>query len=102
MSVVVVATVHPAAGQLEDVTAAFLEVMPLVHAENGCELYALHRSADQLIVIEKWVSEAALQAHASGDVVAMLRSKIQARTSGPTEVQVLHPLSDGTSRPGAL
>ena len=60
MSVVVVATITPLPGHADEVIAAFAETIPLVHAEDGCELYALHRAEDRLIMIEKWASREAL------------------------------------------
>lgn len=43
MSVVVVATIVPLGGHREKVLAALDEVIVNVHAEDGCELHALHR-----------------------------------------------------------
>jgi len=45
MSIVVVATITPKPEHTDEVAAAFAGVIPQVHAEDGCELYALHRPA---------------------------------------------------------
>ena len=42
MSVVVVATITPKADQVDAVRDALLAAVPRVHAEPGCELYAVH------------------------------------------------------------
>ena len=46
MPVVVVATITPKPEYRDEVIAAMKKAVPLVHAEDGCELYALH--ADKL------------------------------------------------------
>ena len=61
MSVTVVATVRPVPEHRDEVIAAFTEVIPAVHAEEGCELYALHEGDDRLVMIEKWTSADALR-----------------------------------------
>ena len=66
MSIVVVATISPKPEHTDAVAAAFAGIIPQVHAEDGCELYALHRAGDQLIMIERWVSEEALAVHSRG------------------------------------
>ena len=60
MSIVVVATITPKPEHTDAVAAAFAGIIPQVHAEDGCELYALHRAGDQLIMIERWASAEAL------------------------------------------
>ena len=42
MSVVVVATVTPLPEHVDAVRQALLAAVPQVHAEPGCELYAMH------------------------------------------------------------
>ena len=44
MSIVVVATISPKPEHTDAVAAAFAGIIPQVHAEDGCELYALHRA----------------------------------------------------------
>lgn len=44
---VVVAIFMPFPGAVDEVVNAFREVPPLVHAEEGCQLYALHANERQ-------------------------------------------------------
>jgi hypothetical protein len=41
-TVVVVAVFHAAPGKLDALRSALVEAIPAVHAEEGCELYAIH------------------------------------------------------------
>jgi len=61
---VVIITTQPGRGS--DQLAAFETLAPLVRAEEGCIQYDLHPVAgnpDSFVLIEKWASKAALEAH---------------------------------------
>ena len=64
----VVAIIHPLPGKRDEIIEAFRVVSPLVHQEEGCELYALQSTqvGEGLIVIERWSTADDLQAHATG------------------------------------
>ena len=96
MSVVVVATITPLDGHLENVLNAFALVSPKVHREPGNELYALHRDAGTVVMIERWTSPADLAAHAAGDAITELNALVAEHVSGPSAVRVLEnvPLGD--------
>ncbi|MDY7544275.1 MULTISPECIES: putative quinol monooxygenase [unclassified Cryobacterium] len=96
MSVVVVATITPLDGHLQNVVDAFAVVSPKVHAEPGNELYALHRDAGTVVMIERWASPADLAAHAAGEAITELNALVAEHVSGPSEVRVLEnvPLGD--------
>jgi quinol monooxygenase YgiN len=66
MSVVVVARIEPKPGRIQDVLDAFAVGVPLVHAEPGCELYAVHSDGSHLVMIERWSSAEHLAAHSAG------------------------------------
>ena len=51
---VIVATIVPLPGQIDAAEEVFKSIIPQVHTEDGCELYALHRSADKLVFVERW------------------------------------------------
>jgi quinol monooxygenase YgiN len=102
VTVVVVATVHPAPGRTDEVRAALLRAVPRVHAEDGCELYALHESADRLVLIEKWTSSEVLATHAAAEALADLRGELDGLTTGDLDIQVLAPVVAGTPNQGAL
>jgi quinol monooxygenase YgiN len=102
MSVVVVATAFPAPGRTSDVRAAFLRAVPLVHAEDGCTLYALHEGPDRLVLIEKWETREALDRHAAAPALAQLRSDLAEATKGDLDIQVLTAVPGGTDSQGAM
>ena len=60
MSVVVVAIITPKADQVEAVREAILAAVPKVHAEPGCELYAVHEGRGHFVMVERWESPEAL------------------------------------------
>ena len=96
MSIVVVAHIRPLPQEFDAVRAAFTEIIPEVHAEPGCELYALHEADGVLVMIEKWESQEALDVHMEAPALARLRPQMAGKTSGAPEVQVLTPLPAGT------
>jgi quinol monooxygenase YgiN len=102
VSVVVVATITPLPGHADEVVAAFAETIPLVHAEDGCELYALHRAEDRLIMIEKWASREALGTHSKGAALASMGPKIAGKTAGRPEVVVAEAVPAGEPAKGQL
>jgi quinol monooxygenase YgiN len=73
-----------------------------VHAEDGCELYALHRAGDQLIMIERWASPEALDQHSKGAALAALNPALRGKLTGPAQIVVSHPLPAGDPAKGQL
>ncbi len=103
MTVVVVATIFPLPEHRAEVLALYEGVIGRVHAEDeGCELYALHEDADSLVMIEKWTSAEALQAHARGAALADMRPKLDGKLAGDSVVKVYEPRPAGTTAQGAL
>ena len=102
MSIVVVATVVPQPEHRDGVIAAYTETIPKVHAEDGCELYALNQAEDRLMMIEKWASREALGAHNQGAALAELRSRLAGKIAGPAEVIVLAAVPAGNPAMGQL
>ena len=102
MSIVVVAAVTPIDGALTELAALFVEVSVDVHEEPGCELYAVHQTDEQVVVIEKWVDAASLQAHRDGRVVAALLERARPLASGPADIKIVRPSSGGMGPKSAL
>jgi quinol monooxygenase YgiN len=100
MSVVVTAVVHPKAGKLEEALTLYAKHIDAVHAEPGCELYALHTDGTSIVVIEKWASRADLDAHAKGEVLARLGPELDALRERPADVTVLEPRPAGADAVG--
>jgi quinol monooxygenase YgiN len=102
VSVVVVATIRPLPEHTDEVIAAFTATIPAVHAEDGCELYALHRAEDRLIMIERWASAEALAVHSKGAALAALGPQLRGKVSGAPEVIVSHAVPAGDPAKGQL
>jgi quinol monooxygenase YgiN len=102
MSLVLVATISPAPGAYDEVLAAVRAVIPSVHAEAGCELYALHEWDGQLVIIEKWTSTETLAAHSGGPALAQLGQAFAGKLAAPPDVRTISPLPVGDSQRGAL
>lgn len=102
-SVVVVATVRPHPEERDAVMASFGAAIARVHAEDdGCELYALHDGGDHLVMIEKWTSRAALDAHARGGAVQELDAAVEGKLVVPTQVLVYTAVPAGSPAQGVL
>ena len=101
--VIVTAVFTPSPGQRDALIAALSEGIPAVHAEPGCELYAIHDADDGTIVmIERWTSRADLDAHAAGAAVARLGELTKPHLAEPVEVVTMTPLPVGDPGRGAL
>ena len=102
MSVVIVATLTPKAGQEDAVRDALLAAVPKVHAEAGCELYSLHEGDGRFWFVEKWESQDALTAHSRGEALAELGGALRGLTEGGSEVHRLTALPAGDPGKGAV
>jgi quinol monooxygenase YgiN len=102
MSVVVVATIIPRPEHRDEVIAAYTETIPKVHAEDGCELYALHQAEDRLMMIEKWATREALGAHSRGAALAAMITQLDGKLARPAEVIVLDAVPAGEPGKGQL
>jgi quinol monooxygenase YgiN len=103
MSVVVVAIIYPVPEHRDEVIATFEQIIAKVHAEDdGCELYALHEGGDRLVMVEKWASAEALDAHSRGPALVELNKGLAGKVAGDIDVQVLRPHPAGTPRQGTL
>ena len=103
MSVVVVATITPQSEHADAVREAVLAAVPQVHAEEGCERYALHEARDgSLVMIEQWASPEALAAHGKGEPFTELSRQLEGKLAGAPELQVLSPVPTGDDAKGVL
>ncbi|WP_114559776.1 putative quinol monooxygenase [Desertihabitans aurantiacus] len=101
--VVVTAYFHPLPGKHDAVVEALHPAIAAVHAEPGCQLYAIHRAPDDTVVmIEKWSSEEYLDVHGSGGAVATLNENLEGLLARPVEVTRLRPIPSGTPEQGQL
>jgi quinol monooxygenase YgiN len=103
MPVVVVATIIPKPEYRDDVIAAMKKAIPLVHEEDGCELYALHADGDQLVMIERWTTREALKKHGTDSPgLRVFNEAIDGKLAGPTMVLRLDAIPAGDPVKGQL
>ena len=102
MSVVVVATITPKADQVDAVRDALLAAVPKVHAEPGCELYAVHEGDGQFVMVERWESPEALKVHGRAEALTTLGGQLADKLAAPPDVRRLAPLPAGDGGKGAL
>jgi quinol monooxygenase YgiN len=103
MSVVVVATITPKPEYRDEVIAAMKETVPLVHEEDGCELYALHVDDEQLVMVERWTSLEALKKHgAASPGLKVFGAAIDGKLAAPTVVLRLDAIPAGDEAKGQL
>lgn len=101
--VIVTAYFTPAPGQLAALTRALSVAIAEVHAEPGCELYAIHTAPDgRIAMIEKWTSAELLDDHGSSPATGRLVESVEGLLAAPTEVTRLAPIPAGTSSQGEL
>jgi quinol monooxygenase YgiN/dTDP-4-dehydrorhamnose 3,5-epimerase-like enzyme len=101
----VLATIHLAPGARERFLEEFAQLVPLVRAEEGCIEYgaAVEEQtaiaaqapvrADEVTVIEKWASEAALAAHLDAPHMHTHRERVRGLTTGTT-IRILRPAEE--------
>ena len=103
MSVVVIATIHPAPEHRDEVVALFEETIATVHANDaGCELYALHEDADTLVMVEKWASAEDLESHRVSETMKSLDPQLAGKLAGKTVVKIYQPHPAGTPEQGTI
>jgi quinol monooxygenase YgiN len=96
---IVVARVFPKPARLQQVIDVYAGIVPLVHQEPGCELFALHTDGETVFVVEKWAAAADLQGHAAGPAYAQIRAGIGDLVDRVPDVWVLDPVPfDGAAK----
>jgi quinol monooxygenase YgiN len=76
-NVIVVATLQAKPGSEEAAQALLTETIEATHQEEGCITYALHVSKSdpaQFVIVERWESQEALEAHGATPHMAHLAS----------------------------
>lgn len=98
----VVATATPRPGRLADIVDAYAQITAAVHAEAGCELYAVHSDDEVVIIVERWTSRADLDAHAAGEPLVRLTELLGDSLAAPIEVRILSSHVFGDPAKGEL
>lgn len=99
---VIVATLSPKPGRLDDLLGVLSASVPLVHAEPGCELYAVHSDGTNVIVIERWESREALRAHSKGDNLKAFGESAKDLLAGAPVVTVTENVPFGDAAKGTI
>ena len=102
MSVVVVATITPKPDQVDAVREALLAAVPKVHAEPGCELYALHEGKGEFVMVERWESPEAMKAHGSAEALTTLGGQLADKLAAALDVRRLTAVPAGDADKGAV
>ena len=103
MAIVIVATLVPVPEHRDEVIAAMKQAVPLVHEEDGCELYALHADDEQLVMVERWTSREALKKHGTDSAgLRVFNAAIGGMLAGPTVVLRLDAIPAGDEVKGQL
>ena len=100
MSIVVVATIIPKEGGLQELTEAFEEAVPVVQTEPGCEQYALYTDGSVLVTIERWLNDDALAAHMTAPALTALLARAGHLLAAPPEIRTVAPLGHGDAVKG--
>lgn len=102
MSVFVVAIIIPKHDKMQVVLDAFATVSPKVHREKGCELYATHTDGDHVVMIERWSTQADLDAHGLGAPIMELKMLWDRSLAKEPEIFVLENVPLGDAIKGAV
>ena len=102
-SCVVIATFYPHPVKGDAVRQALEAVIPDVHEEPGCELYALHEETEgRLILVEKWTTRELWQEHLTLEPVKRLRASLEGLLESETQVLEMYGVPLGRSEQGEL
>ncbi|HWK19880.1 MAG TPA: putative quinol monooxygenase [Microbacteriaceae bacterium] len=103
MSIVAIARLYPKPGHTTDVLAALAYASPSILAEQGCELYAGHEAPDgTILMIEKWATQADLDAHLAGEPVRAYRDARAPFEERTPQLEILTPLEGADPERGMI
>ena len=102
MSHVIVASFTPKPGRRDAMRTAFLAAVPEVHAEPGCERYAVQEDEEGFVFLERWESEEARLEHEKGEAFLTMMAAVSDDLAGPPAVRVLDLLPAGDPAKGQL
>ncbi len=105
MNVTVTARAKAKPGKEKELEAALRAVVPPTHDEHGCLRYAVHRGIEDpasFLVVERWVSKEALDAHLKTPHIQDLFKKVPALVAAPPEIVTFELLVAGNSAKGSM
>lgn len=96
---IVIASFQPLPRKTAELVALLESVIPQVHQEEGCELYALHQEVSgKLVMIEKWTTQAHWHVHNNAPSVAAIQAGLPGLLDGTVVVEEMygHEVGDAT------
>src|ERR1700752_460031 len=66
-----------------------------VHGEPGCQLYAVHQTADTFVFVEQWADAEALKTHSAAPAVGKMFSAVGEHLAGAPDIKTLQPVPAG-------
>lgn len=104
-SVTVVVHAAARAGRRDELESLLRSVIVPTHAEDACIHYSVHQATadpDAFVVVEKWASQEALEAHLGTPHLKRLADEIGDLLVTPLEIQTFAQLHEGDSEKGVL
>ncbi len=89
----------------KELEAALRTVVIPTHQEPGCLRYVVHRCIETpslIVVVERWISKAALDEHLQTPHIQTLFSKAPALVEAPPEILTYESINEGSSVKGRL
>ncbi|WP_217554685.1 putative quinol monooxygenase [Streptomyces sp. GbtcB6] len=99
---IVIARVRPLPGHVEDVLDAYAETVPLIHQEQGCELFAVHTDGESVFIVERWTRPEDLKAHATSPVMARIRELLADAVAAPADIWQVDNVALGETAKGTI
>jgi quinol monooxygenase YgiN len=103
VAAVAIMTAQP--GKEHELEVALRALVAASHADAGCVKYALHRAADdpaKLVIVEKWASQADLEAHGANPQLAAFGQAAAGLLAGMPTLVFMQPLAEGDAAKGTL
>ncbi|SOX53215.1 antibiotic biosynthesis monooxygenase [Mycobacterium ahvazicum] len=102
MPVVVVATLTVKPESVDTVRDILKTAAEEVHAEPGCQLYAVHESGETFVFVEQWADEEALKVHSTAPAVGKMFAAAGEHLAGAPDIKMLQPVPAGDADKGQL
>ena len=100
---IVIAIFTAVPGHENDVRDILTRIIPEVHDEEGCELYALHEdTGGRLVFVESWTTRELWEKHKNHSTVESILSLTQPHLSREVEVIEMYSVAAGIPSKGLL
>lgn len=99
---VVIASLTPKEGMLQELVETYTRFLPAIHAEEGCEFFTLHTSKSELFIVESWASGEHLRAHTSTQTFKTNNELIAPLLAEPPKINIVRAVPGGDPDKGIL